>query len=265
MTPPDSSDEVREIVLSVDPNRFPVQAGQNIGVLVRDQPSFAQNPHLRLYSVVDVPQETTDGHAQIHICVRRCYYIDDYSGEKFPGIASNFLCDLKPGDHLTVTGPYEPPFSLPKDPQATLILIGAGTGIAPFRSLVKAAYQKESGFKGRVWMFYGARTGMELLYMNDVRNDFSQYYDQETFEAIAVLSKRPHWSDALDWNSAFESRSEELWTMLLDPHTCVYVAGTESIRDELDSEFARIAGSAEKWARRKAELQAGGRWRELLY
>ncbi len=265
ITPSDSPDEVREIILSVNPARFSVQAAQNIGVLVTNQQAFAQHPHLRLYSIADVPQVTTDGHLQIQICVKRCFYIDDYSGERFPGIASNFLCDLKPGDPLTLTGPYEPPFPLPRDPRATLILIGAGTGIAPFRSLVKLAYRRDSAFEGRIWMFYGGRTGTELLYMNDVRNDFAQYYDQETFEAIAVLSKRPHWSEALDWNSAFESRSEELWTMLLDPHTCVYVAGTESIRDELDSEFATIAGSAEKWVRRKAELQAGGRWLELLY
>ena len=35
---------------------------------------------------------------------------------------------------------------------------------------------------------------MDLLYMNDERNDFAQYYDKDTFEAVAVLSKRAHWS-----------------------------------------------------------------------
>ena len=104
-----------------------------------------------------------------------------------------------------------------------------------------------------------------MLYQNDVKNDFAQYYDRDTFEAIAALSHRPHWSDAIDWNSVFESRGEELWSMLWDPKTYVYVAGLEQIRDELDTEFAKIAGTAEQWAQRKAELQAGGRWTELLY
>ena len=49
------------------------------------------------------------------------------------------------------------------------------------------------------------------------------------------------------------------------PRTYVYVAGLEKVRDELDDVFGRIAGSREKWQRRKAELSAGGRWTELLY
>ena len=45
----------------------------------------------------------------------------------------------------------------------------------------------------------------------------------------------------------------------------VYLAGLEEIRDQLDGVFARMAGSEEKWALRKAELEAGKRWVELLY
>jgi len=37
------------------------------------------------------------------------------------------------------------------------------------------------------------------------------------------------------------------------------------MRGELDKAFTEIAGSQQKWARRKAELSAGGRWVELLY
>ena len=104
-----------------------------------------------------------------------------------------------------------------------------------------------------------------MLYQNELKNDFTQYYDRETFEAIAALSSRPHWTSAIDWYSAFESRAEDLWAMLVDSHTYVYLAGRKSIRDELDIEFAKIAGSAEKWSSRKAELIADERWNELLY
>ena len=265
ITPDKSPDEVREIELEICDAGVDVQAGQNVGVLVEGHPEFGQDYHLRLYSIADIPRRTVDGKGRIHICVRRCNYVDEYSGEEYRGLASNLLCDLQPGDAVTLTGPYGSAFQLPADPEATLILIGAGTGIAPFRALVKQAYQNKPVFKGRVWLFYGARTGLELLYMNDVKNDFAQYYDNETFEAFAALSNRPHWTDAIDWSRAFQSRSEELWNMLLDPHTHVFVAGLESIRDELDAEFAKIAGSRKKWSQRKAELEAGKRWIELLY
>jgi len=266
ITPPESPEDVREIVLDIHDAGFDVRAGQNVGVLLPGHEEFGQDHHLRLYSIADVPEKTADGKGiRIHLCVRRCSYIDEYSGEEFRGLASNYLCDLQPGDHVTLTGPYGPAFELPADSDATLILIGAGTGIAPFRAMLKQAYQSEPAYQGRVWLFYGARTGLEMLYMNDVKNDFAQYYDKETFEAISAMSQRPHWSSVIDWNSVFHSRSEELWSMLLDPKTHVYVAGLEKIRDELDAEFAKIGGSAEKWAERKAELMASQRWIELLY
>lgn len=265
LTPIESAEEVREIVLDIERSDLDIKAGQNVGLLTPGHEEFGQDQHLRLYSIADVPEKTDDGRIRIRICVRRCSYIDEFSGEEFRGLASNYLCDLTSGDTVTLTGPHGPAFQLPAVPDATLILIGAGTGIAPFRAMVKQAYQAEPAFRGRIWLFHGARNGLDLLYMNDVKNDFAQYYDRETFEAIEVLSKRPHWSAAIDWNSVFKSRGETLWSILLDPKTHVYLAGLQSIRAELDAEFAIIAGSEEEWARLKTELRAGQRWVELLY
>jgi ferredoxin--NADP+ reductase len=172
---------------------------------------------------------------------------------------------LREGDEITITGPYGLAFEVPPEHDANLILIGTGTGIAPFRALVKHIYRNVDDWTGRVLLFYGARSGLELLYMNEERDDFSQYYDEETFEAIKALSPRPAWDDPIDWADAIEKRSGELWKLLGDPKTYVYVAGLEKIRDQLDEVFAEVAGSEEAWQRRKAELVAGGRWVELLY
>ena len=46
--------------------------------------------------------------------------------------------------------------------------------------------------------------------------------------------------------------------MMEDPRTTVYVAGLEDMLEELDAVFTELAGSREKWGRRKAELLAGG-------
>ncbi len=264
ITSEDSEDEVRDMELEIN-GFLPVQVGQNVGVLAPGQPEFGQEHHLRLYTIADVPTTSDSGDTRIRLCVKRCWYIDDYSGERYPGIASNYLCDLLPGDELTVTGPYGQAFEIPEEADATLVLIGAGTGIAPFRAFIKHLYQHRPDFCGKVWLFHGARTGLELLYRNDLQNDFAQYYDRETFEAIAALSKRPHWSDAIDWQGALASRGEEIWKMLANSKTYVYLAGLEKIRDELDEVFRQLAGKAEKWNRRRAELVAGKRWVELLY
>ena len=192
-------------------------------------------------------------------------YVDPYSGEQYPGVSSNYLCDLVAGDTITMAGPYGLAFEVPEEMDANLILIGSGTGIAPFRAFVKHLYKNVPGWRGTVTLFYGARSGLELLYMNDERDDFSQYYDLDTFEAFKALSPRPSWSASIDWEGALGARSETLWSLLGQPNTYVYVAGLEKMRDELDKAFSQIAGSEKKWARRRAELSAGGRWVELLY
>jgi ferredoxin--NADP+ reductase len=265
ITPDSSPEEVREMVLTVDRPEFPFEVGQSVGVLAPGGPDFGQQHHLRLYSVADLPETDESGKTRLTLCVRRCFYIDEYSGEEYPGIASNFLCDLASGDELTLTGPYGLAFEIPEDKDANLILIGTGTGIAPFRAFVKHLYKHVGDWKGKIWLLYGAKSGLEMLYMNDRRDDFSQYYDEETFEAFRALSPRPNWADPIAWDHAIAERAEELWTMLSDSKTYVYLAGLEKMRAELDKVFARIVGSETKWERRKAELMAGRRWVELIY
>ena len=266
ITPQESDEEVRELVLDVDRADLPYRgrperrrAGARFaGVRQR----ISSPPVQRLGS----PRaQGPEGKPRIKICVRRCSYIDEYSGEEYKGVASNYLCDLRSGESLTITGPFGLAFSVPEESEASLILIGTGTGIAPFRAFVKHMYKNEPSWKGRIWLLYGAKSGLEMLYMNDERDDFAQYYDEETFEAIKALSPRPHWAHPIAWDNAIAERGEELWKMLSHPETYVYVAGLEKMSRELDAVFERLAGSKQKWARRKAELRAGGRWVELLY
>ena len=265
ITSADSREEVREISFELGSQDFNAEVGQNIGVLAPGQKEIGQEHHFRLYSVADLPQFTPDGHQQLKICVRRCSYIDEFSGEEYPGIASNYLCDLHPEETLTITGPYGQAFQLPQEHDAALILICAGTGIAPFRAFVKYIYKHRPDFNGRIWLFHGGQTGIDLLYRNEEKDDFALYYDHDTFEAFDALSNRPGWSDSVDWGNALHTRGEELCELLSDPKTYVYLAGLEKIRDELDDVLAEVAGSNQTWFGWKDDLEAEGRWIELLY
>jgi len=265
ITPEASGVEVRELTLDVQKPDFEFQLGQSIGVLAPGTKEFGQEYHFRLYSIADLPERGGKGLPRIKIAVRRTSYVDKYSGEQYPGVASNYLCDLVAGDSVTMAGPYGLAFEVPEEMDANLILIGTGTGIAPFRAFVKHLYKNVPEWRGTITLFYGARSGLELLYMNDERDDFSQYYDSDTFQAFKALSPRPKWTENIDWDGALAQRGEELWNLLGQPNTYVYVAGLEKMRGELDNAFGEIAGSEQKWARRRAELSAGGRWVEVLY
>lgn len=261
---PAGTEEVREILLEVKQADFECEVDQSFGVLVKTNGEFGNRFHHRLYSVADLPSRK-NGKAQITMLVKRCSYVDDFSGEKYQGIASNYLCDREVGDEITITGPFDLPFAVPEDKNANLILIGMGTGIAPFRAFVKHIFNNVKGWKGRIRLFYGARSGLELLYLNDKDGDLANYYDEATFKAFHALSPRPHWSDPIALDAAIEARAEEIFEMLSLANTYVYVAGYQKVKDKLDKAFATILGSKIKWETRKAELVAGKKWAEVIY
>jgi len=265
LTPVGSQDDVRELTLRVNDKHFSYKAGQSIAVLVPGPHDFGNPFHVRLYTIADAPPKQPSELSTIHICVKRCDYIDEYSGERYQGVASNYLCDCRVGQHVEIAGPYGLPFAIPDQHDANLLLIGMGTGIAPFRAMVKTIYENYADWSGKIRLFYGARTGLETLYMNDERDDFANYYDRETFVAFKALSPRPDWDTDASLGDSIKQQGEEIWSMLCDYRTYVYLAGLTRVRESLEQAFVHIAGSEEKWLQRKAELVAGKRWSELIY
>jgi ferredoxin--NADP+ reductase len=261
---PQNTEEVREIILEVKDPKFDCEVDQSFGVLVKATGDFGNKYHHRLYSVADLPEQV-NGNKKITMLVKRCSYVDDFNGEEYKGVASNYLCDRKKGDEITLTGPFQLPFKVPNDKTANMILIGMGTGIAPFRAFIKHIYKNVKGWEGKIRLFYGARSGLELLYLNDKDGDLTNYYDKDTFEAFHALSPRPQWSDSIELEKVLEEQTAELQELLSKSNTYVYVAGYTNILNKLNIAFSNILGSEEKWRLRKAELIAGRKWAEIIF
>jgi ferredoxin--NADP+ reductase len=262
---PESTDEVRQIVLRINSPAFYFLEGQNIGVLTPGPHPFGNKIHHRYYTIANA-QKTTDGEGvELELLVRRCFYIDEVSGEAYPGEASNYLCNAQPGDKISLTGPHRSPFRIPADKTSNLLMLGTGTGIAPFRAFLRRIYAEQQQWDGKVRLYFGARTGAEMLYMNDLNQDLASYYDQTTFQAIQSLSQGvlKDESDALQ--GGIEAHAEEIWALLQDPKTHVYLAGIKKIAAAFDASMARMAGSAAAWETRKQSLIEDKRWSELTY
>lgn len=262
---PEDTDEVRHLVLSIPDATFNFVEGQSIGVLAPPSGEFGNEYHLRLYSIASSRTGEAGNLAEISICVRRCFYVDEVSGERHPGVASNYLCDLKPGDEIRICGPYGRQFQAPKDASCNILMIGVGTGIAPFRAFMKHIYEERKEWKGKVRLFYGARTGMDLLYMNDLKNDLTLYYDQETFKAFEALSTKPHFDDPPDLERRLMDNALEVWGLMQDPKTYVYVSGLSALERSLDRIMIALAGSEDEWTKLKKQLIAERRWSTLFY
>lgn len=103
----------------------------------------------RAYSIASCPEET-DG--EIHITVGAVRY--NKNGRERGGVCSTFLSDrTEVGENLKVRVKPNLQFRLPKDPSKGIIMIGAGTGIAPYRSFLQHRSITEA--TGKNWLFFG--------------------------------------------------------------------------------------------------------------
>jgi ferredoxin--NADP+ reductase len=264
ITPPEAA-EVRHLVLRLPEGEFAFREGQCVAVLVPGPHEFGNFYHARLYSIASSRTGERGDSDTISICVRRCFYVDPVSGERYPGKASNFLCDAKPGDDILLSGPYGTHFQIPSDPSANLLMVGAGTGIAPFRAFVQRIYSEVGGWQGKVRLFYGAQTGTEMLYHNDLKKDLDLYYDQKTFRAFEAVSPRPYFDEPPALDRVLADNAREVWEMIQEPKTYVYVAGLAEAEQKFEEAMSVIAGSEQAWRRKRQELISKQRYAELLH
>ncbi len=108
-----------------------------------------------------------------------------------PGKMSSYIFALKPGDEVTISGPYGEFFA--KDTDAEMLYIGGGAGMAPMRSHIFDLFYREKT-KRKVSFWYGARSLREAFY-------------QEDFDKIAAEHENFEWHLALS-----EPLPEDNWT-----------------------------------------------------
>jgi ferredoxin--NADP+ reductase len=84
---------------------LPYAEGQSIGVLAKGLDKNGKPHKLRLYSIASsAPGDFGDGKT-VSLCVKRLIYDDPESGKEVKGVCSNYICDLKAGDEVEITGP----------------------------------------------------------------------------------------------------------------------------------------------------------------
>jgi sulfite reductase (NADPH) flavoprotein alpha-component len=111
----------------------------------------------RLYSIASSPRATP---GEVHLCV--AVVRDTRRGRVRHGVGSGFLADRAAGE--TLPGYIQTShFRLPNDPKVPVIMVGPGTGIAPFRAFL--AERAARGIKGRGWLLFGERNqASDFLY-----------------------------------------------------------------------------------------------------
>lgn len=185
----------------------------------------------RFYSIANSQRVIPD---QIHLLVACVTYFSN--GKSRKGVSSSFLCNLA-SVHTTPIPIYLQPsnhFSLPKDPTASIILIGPGTGIAPFRAFLQERLALQSS--GRNWLFFGERNRAcdfyyesfwtELEASGHLRLDLA--FSRDTTEKVYVQHK-------------LYERRKSVWDWIQEG-AYVYVCGdAETMAKDVDAILHRIA------------------------
>ncbi|HHW4678903.1 MAG TPA: assimilatory sulfite reductase (NADPH) flavoprotein subunit [Xylella sp.] len=115
----------------------------------------------RLYSIASSRKRVGD---EVHLTVDQLHY--QAHGYDHIGAASSFLADVAEGDRLPVYVQPNERFRLPTDSTRDIIMIGPGTGVAPFRAFVQE--RAEIGATGRNWLFFGAQHfNCDFLYQTE--------------------------------------------------------------------------------------------------
>lgn len=103
----------------------------------------------RLYSIASSLSANPD---EVHLTIGAVRY--HANGRDRKGVCSIFAADrLQSGDSVPIYIQHNENFKLPANPETPIIMVGPGTGVAPFRSFIQE--REESGAEGKSWMFFG--------------------------------------------------------------------------------------------------------------
>ncbi|SDS20159.1 sulfite reductase subunit alpha [Bradyrhizobium canariense] len=214
----------------------------------------------RLYSISS-SHNATPGKLSLTVdCVR--YVIGK---RKRLGLASTFLAErINPGDELKVYVQKAHGFALPQDPKTPIIMIGPGTGVAPFRAFLLD--RRATGATGKNWLFFGhQRSGSDFFYSDELNA-------MKTAGLLTRLSLA--WSRDGDKKFYVQDRmrevGREVWTWLAEGAN-VYVCG-DAKRMAKDVERALVDIVAQFGARSTdeavsfvGELKKKGRFQQDVY
>ena len=129
----------------------------------------------RLYSIASSMKFVGD---EVHLTIALVHY--DTNGHKRRGVCTHYLCELAPVNQPLVPIYIQPHhgFTLPQNPNVPIIMIGPGTGVAPFRAFMQERIA--TGSQGKNWLFFGERNRIfDFLY--------EDYWEQLVREEKLIL------------------------------------------------------------------------------
>lgn len=213
----------------------------------------------RLYSIASSPEDVGE---DVHLTVANIAY--SAFGETRWGAASHYLSGLREGDRARVFIEENERFHLPADPARDVIMVGPGTGVAPFRAFVQ--HRAATAAAGRNWLFFGnPRFTSDFLY----QVEWQQAVKDGKLQRLDLAFSRDQ-EEKIYVQQRMREQGRELYSWLQDgAHLYVCGDAAQMAKDVHAAllDIAREHGgkqgeAAEQWL---AELAAQGRYARDVY
>lgn len=213
------------------------RAGQSFGVIPPGTDAHGRPHKVRLYSIA-CPTWGEDG-AGNHISTTPKRLIEEHKPQNthddpsdhslFLGVCSNYLCDLRVGDSVALSGPQGKRFLLPRDVNAhDFLFLATGTGIAPFRGMVMELLNAPGGpSTSRVELIMGVPYTTDLLYDGQFR-ELARMHPNFTYHSAISREASPLYVSTL-----LQQKMGDFAEMLRNERTLIYVCGLEGMEQGL--------------------------------
>ncbi|HEY4155116.1 MAG TPA: flavodoxin domain-containing protein [Puia sp.] len=209
----------------------------------------------RLYSIAS-SLEKFDG--EIHLTVGR----DEFciAEERKYGLCSDLLCSLKPGDQIDFYVHHNDQFRLPEEDK-DVIMIGPGTGIAPFRAFL--AEREATGAAGRNWLFFGDQHfTTDFLYQTEIQ----QWLEDGVLHKLDLAFSRDQ-RGKIYVQDKIKKNASEFYNWLKAGAT-VYICGAKRMSEDVEEtilDIIRNSGETEDAEAYFNQLKESGRYLKDVY
>lgn len=194
-----------QIIDVLKTKKIPLTAEQLVNVLRRLKP--------RLYSIASSQEEVEE---EAHLTVNLLSY-DSKHGQRYGGASGYLAKRVAENEPVKIFIEPNDNFSLPADDKA-MIMIGVGTGIAPFRGFIQAREQR--GAIGENWLFFGERTfTQEFLY----QSEWQAYLKSGLLTKISLAFSRDQ-AEKVYVQHRLKQQASDVWQWL-ENGAYIYVCG----------------------------------------
>lgn len=249
LTAEGADSDVRHLILNLGDAPFPVLEGQSVGIIPPGADADS-NVHLpRLYSISSPRDGERPNFNNLSLTVKREEH----------GICSNYVCDLKKGDKVQLTGPFGATFLMPDDPDARCVMICTGTGSAPFRGFTMRR-QRVSGRSGKLDLYFGARSPDALPYFGPLKKVPDSFLNKRFAFSRVDGTPKEYIQDRM------RADHDALAAALCDSSTHIYVCGLKAMEVGVEQAFEDIARQhGLNWQTIRDQMRGEGRYHVETY